>query len=205
MRRIEDRHRHNPKPPANLGKRHQYLQLRDDRHVENSQKRFQRLKVKGFRRLLDDDLELRPLNVLIGANGVGKTSILDAFSTLASSAQGNLSESIKDMAGLSTMITCDRASEIGFGISMSVPEHEPLDYLLNLRPQGHTHWIERETLIQKRAGHKNPFIHIDSKGSDIKYFAVGQNKLLRPTWEHNPLESSLSQVPKMFREPEEFR
>lgn len=33
----------------------------------------------------------------------------------------------------------------------------------------------------------------------------GQKKLVRPNWEHNPLESSLSQVPKMFKEPELFR
>jgi predicted ATPase len=29
--------------------------------------------------------------------------------------------------------------------------------------------------------------------------------MLRPNWEHNPLETSLSQVPKMFQEPENLR
>jgi len=43
---------------------------------------FGRLSVKGFRRLSDIDLSLRPLSVLIGANGTGKTSILDALSLL---------------------------------------------------------------------------------------------------------------------------
>ena len=34
------------------------------------------------------------------------------------------------------MMTYDRASEVGFGISMTVPGHEPLDYSLSLRAQG---------------------------------------------------------------------
>jgi predicted ATPase len=167
--------------------------------METSMKRFQNLTVRGFRRLAEVDLELRPLTVLIGANGVGKTSVLDALSILASSAQGNLNAAVSEMSGLSAMMTYDRASEVRFGISMTVPTYEPLDYSLSLRPQGVAYLIEWETLRQKQ------FLHIDSHGTDIKYFEVDQGKLVRPNWEHNALESSLSQVPKLFRAPEEFR
>jgi hypothetical protein len=38
------------------------------------------IKIGGFRRLKDLDLPIRPFMVLIGANGVGKTSFLDAYS-----------------------------------------------------------------------------------------------------------------------------
>src|ERR1017187_5227812 len=69
---------------------HWMLQLRDDGSVDNSPQRFLNLTVRGFRRLAEVDLELRPLTVLIGANGVGKSSLLDVLSILASSAQGNL-------------------------------------------------------------------------------------------------------------------
>jgi predicted ATPase len=136
---------------------------------------------------------------------VGKSSVLDALSILAGSAQGNLNAAVSEMSGLSAMMTYDRASEVGFGISMSVPSYEPLGYSLSLRPQGAAYLIDRETLQQRRLGHPLPFLHIDSRGTDIKYFEVDQNKLVRPNWEHNPLESSLSQVPKLFRAPEEFR
>ncbi len=37
---------------------------------------FERIRVQGFRRLQDLELKLRPLCVLIGANGSGKTSLL---------------------------------------------------------------------------------------------------------------------------------
>ena len=172
--------------------------------MENSLQRFLNLTVRGFRRLTDVDLELRPLTVLIGANGVGKSSLLDALSILASSAQGNLNAAVSEMSGLGAMMTYDHASEVGFGISMTVPSYEPLDYSLSLRPQGAAYLIDRETL-QHTAGKPYPFVHIDSRGTDIKYYEQNHDRLVRPNWEHNPLESSLSQVPKLFRAPEEFR
>ena len=43
---------------------------------------FERIHVQGFRRLRDVDLPLHPLNVVIGGNGSGKTSLLDVFSLL---------------------------------------------------------------------------------------------------------------------------
>ena len=51
---------------------------------------FERIHVHGFRRLHDVDLQLKHLNVVIGANGSGKTSLLDVFSLLAASASGRL-------------------------------------------------------------------------------------------------------------------
>jgi predicted ATPase len=180
-------------------------QLRDDGSVENSSQRFLNLTVRGFRRLAKVDLELRPLTVLIGANGVGKSSLLDALSILASSAQGNLNAVVSEMSGLAAMMTYDRTSEVGFGISMTVPSYETLEYFLSLRPQGSAYLIGPETLQQRRQGYPHPFVYIDSHGTDIKYFEVDQGRLVRPNWEHNPLESSLSQVPKLFRAPEEFR
>jgi len=35
---------------------------------------FTQITIEGYRRLFDLNLELRPLTVMIGANGVGKTS-----------------------------------------------------------------------------------------------------------------------------------
>jgi predicted ATPase len=88
---------------------------------------------------------------------------------------------------------------------MEVPNHEPLEYLLRLKPQGVAYVIADEALTQRRIYGMQPFKHIDSRGPDVSYFEVGQNRLMRPNWEHNPLETSLAQVPKMFKEPEDFR
>jgi predicted ATPase len=60
-------------------------------------------------------------------------------------------------------------------------------------------------LSQRRQGFSDPFFHIDSSDGDIRYYDTQDNRLVRPDWEHNSLETSLSQVPKMFRQPEELR
>ena len=63
-----------------------------------------------------------------------------------------------------------------------------------------------ESLTQARSKYpaNQPFKHITAKNSQIAYYDL-ERKLIRPTWEHNSLESALSQVPKMFQEPETFR
>jgi predicted ATPase len=167
--------------------------------------RFQDISIKGFRRLANVELELRPLAVLIGANGIGKTSILDVFSMLASSAHGSLNSAISELGGLAALMTYDHAEELELGISMEVQNYEPLRYLMRIRPQGPFYVIEEETLTQIRQAGRGPFKHIDSPGTNVRYYEVSQSRLIRPNWEHNPLETSLFQVPKMFQEPEDFR
>src|SRR6266571_16576 len=107
--------------------------------VHSSQSRFGNLSVHGFRKLCDVELPLRPLCVMIGANGAGKTSVLDVLSLLANSAQTRLSSSISELSGLANVLTYDRAAELGLGITMEVPGREPLEYSLSLRPQGIAH------------------------------------------------------------------
>lgn len=177
--------------------------------------RFQEISIKGFRRLADVQLELRPLSVLIGANGIGKTSVLDVFSLLASSAQGSLNVAISELSGLASLITYDRAEELEFGISMEVSEPKPLHYLIRIKPLGAAYVIDEEVLSQeKQAIRDGPFKHIDSRRADVRYYNAGHLRTgssglarspVRPTWEHSPYETSLSQVPKMFQEPEDFR
>src|SRR6202050_2708451 len=118
--------------------------------------RFGKLSIHGFRRLRDVQLELRPLSVMIGANGTGKTSVLDVLSLLASSAQGKLGSSISELSGLANVLTYDKAEELGLGITMEVPGHDRLEYSLWLRPRGIAHAIRKEMLSQKRKPYVDP-------------------------------------------------
>jgi predicted ATPase len=86
--------------------------------VDNAQPRFGQLTVQGFRRLRGVRLVLKPLSVMIGANGTGKTSVLDVLSRLASSAEGRLNSSLATLSGLSNGLTYDHADEVGLGIAM---------------------------------------------------------------------------------------
>jgi predicted ATPase len=180
--------------------------------------RFREISIKGFRRLADVQLELRPLTVLIGANGIGKTSLLDVLSLLASSAQGSLNGAMSELGGLNALLTCDRADELALGIAAEVekdaqiPSGVQIRYVLRIKAQGKGYAIAEEVLSE--ALPQGSFNHIDSRGENIKYRIAGSHlsaegptsfdHVVRPTWEHNPFETSLSQVPKMFW-PEDFR
>lgn len=167
--------------------------------------KINRIKISGFRRLLNVDLPVRPFMVLIGANGVGKTSFLDALSVLSASASGNLNSMLSQFGGIANLLTRGKSEDLSFLVDMTVPGHEPLEYELQLAPKGAGYSISRELLCQQRQGFNDPFRHIDSSDGDIKYYETEENRLVRPDWEHSPLETSLSQVPKMFRQPEELR
>jgi predicted ATPase len=168
--------------------------------------RLEKISVKGFRRLQNIELEMRNLIVMIGANGSGKTSFLDVLSVLAASASGNLHNILQLKGGLNEILTRGKARELEIAVSMKVPERQPLKYSLTLSPKGLSYEISEETLTQQSdISAPEPFKYIESYGLDIKYFSQEDRKLLRPNWDHNPLETSLSQVPKMYREPENLR
>lgn len=167
--------------------------------------KINRIRIGGFRRLMEVDLQVRPFMVLIGANGVGKTSLLDALSLLSASASGNLSSMLSQFGGVAGLLTRGKSDELSFLVDMSVPGHDPLEYTLQIAAKGTGHSISRETLSQQKKGFSEPFFHIDSRDGDIRYYETDKRRLVRPDWEHNPSETSLSQVPKMFRQPEELR
>jgi predicted ATPase len=78
---------------------------------------FSAIEIDGYRRLQDVNLKLGPLNVLIGGNGSGKTSLLEVFSLLAASAEGQLGPSISDLGGFQSIATIGRTRSIGLGVS----------------------------------------------------------------------------------------
>lgn len=170
-----------------------------------------RIKIEGFRRLHRVDLSMRPLMVVIGANGVGKSSLLDALSILSASAAGKLNQMLGQMGGLLDILSRNKAREVRFLASMEVPGYQPLEYDFQIEPRGPGYTISRETLTQAKTGSSVPFKHIDSSYADIRYYDITEKKLvrrnqpLRPEWVFDPFESSLSQVPKMFNQPEELR
>lgn len=172
-----------------------------------NQMHFEQIRVHCFRRLQSVDLPLKRLNVVIGANGCGKTSLLDVFSLLASSATGALGESIQTMGGISSNMTNLNSvdSEVmSFELHQSVLDAQPVIYQLDLKPRGVDFSFTREQLSQDR-GQTDPFLHITSRYENVKYYDPKQRNLVTPDWDYDGKHSALSQVPKMFDEPEAFR
>lgn len=167
--------------------------------------RLETVDIGGFRRLRSVKLEMRPLMVMIGANGVGKTSLLDAVSLLAASAGGALNRSLSELGGVNDVLTLGYDGDIKLATSLEVPGYNPLEYELRLQPRGQSFSISQETLTQLRKGYQDPFKHIQAEHGDVRYYDIEQDKLVKPSWEPDIRESALSQVPKMYRQPEELR
>lgn len=167
---------------------------------------FSELNIRNYRRLRDVRLELRPLNVIIGANGSGKTSVLEVMELLAASAKGKLQETLTAWGGLNSLLTCDADPELSFGLVRPWQNEVPLDYSLGLVSSGLGYEISKEALVQfQRGPEATPFKHLEGRGPNIRYFNPDRNLLEAPSWEHQPQESALSQVPKLFQSPENFR
>ena len=164
-----------------------------------------RIGIQGFRRLENVDLEMRPLMVLIGANGVGKTSLMDALSLLSASARGSLNTHLSDMGGVAAVVTRDRLGYMALSAEMDVPKYEPLQYNIQVAPRGQSYAIGEEALTQARAGYTVPFKYVDSQHGAVSYYDPAGRRLVQPDWIYDSLESALSQVPRMFPEPEDFR
>jgi len=169
---------------------------------------IERINISGFRKLLSIELPMKSFMVLIGGNGVGKTSFLDALSLLSASASGKLNSTLSQWGGAAGLITRDKSQEISLSVDMSVPGRDPLiyelNYELNVVPVNTGYSISKEVLTQDSC-FPEPFKHIDSAYSSIRYFDIETKKTSPINLEHNNSETPLAQVPKMFRELEELR
>jgi predicted ATPase len=174
---------------------------------------FSRLDVRGYRRLRNVQLPLTAFNVLIGANGVGKTSILEVMALLADSAIGKLDERISQAGGfsdifaggISSLFTQDISSNIAIELELEtqVASGKRSKYSLYLRPRGTGYTIYSEKLSQY-IDTKVIFTKIiESTSANVKYYSG--KKIIEPNWNYKSQETALSQVPKMYKEAEDFR
>jgi len=168
---------------------------------------FTQLEVRGYRRLRQVELQLAPLNVLIGANGVGKSSVLDAVDLLAASAEGSLENAISEAGGISSLLTLDgRTDSLRFSLQLPIGTDQPLKYELNISREGVGYGIRREQLTQRQdLMLPDPFKFIDSRAGHVLYHDPVEKNLVRPNWDYKATETALSQVPRMYQTPEKFR
>jgi len=166
--------------------------------------KIQEITIRGLRRLHDVKFQMRPLMVMVGANGVGKSTFLDGISLLAQSTRGNLSGSLNELGGISSLTTRGLSDSITLGANMAVAGYKPLMYTARIVAQGHGYVVAEESLYQQH-DQPEPFKHIEAKYDKVHYFDIENGGLTTPNWDFDTGETALSQVPKMFRQPEEFR
>jgi predicted ATPase len=166
---------------------------------------FSRLSVSGYRRLRIVNLPLRPLNVLIGANGVGKSSILDVFDLLSSSAEGSLDRTVADAGGIASLLTADgKTNAMNFELQIDQEGAAPLIYQFRLSSKGIGYSIAHEFLTQHRdVARPSDVKYIDAAVPHVRY--QNGRSVVEPDWDYNSQETALSQSPKSYRVAESLR
>ena len=166
---------------------------------------FRGLNVRGYKRLRKVTLDLAPFNVLIGPNGVGKSSILEVLDLLAASADSRLEHTISQGGGITSLITQDGSTDlIELGLEQPMKSGGASNYHLRLSPAGIGYKIDLEELSLVDGSSTNSYQLIDARSGYIHYFKK-PGKFIEPNWEYHSQETALSQVPKMYKAHEGFR
>lgn len=175
---------------------------------------FERIHICGYRRLADVDLQLRRLNVMIGANGCGKTSLLDVFGLLSASAMGNLNSRLRDIGGIGSNLsqisasTHEKASKMQFKLSRDVDGQGALNYSLSVKPFGKSYQINEEVLTQSSSSPELSTIdqtYLQSVNGKVKYLGGSIDSVGQPDGGFDFNESALSQVGSNIPQIERFR
>lgn len=158
------------------------------------------ISVKGFRSLADvQKLKLNGVNVLIGANGSGKSNFVEAFAFLRALRQGNLARYVAEAGGANQLLHFGAAhtSEVTFKVSfdneaskyevtLAATANDGLRPVVVLATQSSAlldQFDPEDVLVADRTDGGTRFRRLDGErlGSWLEHYSLGQ------LWEKNEL------------------
>lgn len=166
------------------------------------------LDVKGYRSLRDVTWRPGCLNVLIGANGSGKTNLLRALRLLIASAKGKLSEAVQREGGIDAIRHDQSAEKVSLVVKTEPvragrPADQALTYELVVVPIGRsTHRVGKELLASFRLVERGdtdiPLKFIERDTAHAVIFDPSQNRLVAPDGVVSDDESFLQLAASQF-------
>lgn len=137
------------------------------------------VRIQNLRPIQDLTLPLGGLQVLIGENGSGKSSLVEAFEVLRKAAlsQSFIHDSLRSHGGLENLL---RAGESELTLSLRVEsEGPPIDYSFSVAREGSATLISKERLDihQRPAG--EPFHLIQRDRARSMFFDSSEKKLVK--------------------------
>lgn len=164
------------------------------------------LDIKGFRSLKDVTWKPGDLNVLIGANGSGKSNLLRFLRVIATAARGGLAKAVQTSGGMGALAWNGVAPSISFTLKTNPldPLRDPEQYDLELVRLGMTsaYRVERELLAnfaRVRTGEKpQPFKHLERSVHRAVVFDEQEQALVAPPETVEEDETLLSVVAGPF-------
>lgn len=101
---------------------------------------IQRLQLRNFRSFKDVDIELRPLNIVVGANASGKTNLVQAFRFLRDLAQHGLENAVSLQGGVDYLTNLNsQEREFYVSVTYRFSKVEKAPSLAILMPTSATH------------------------------------------------------------------
>jgi len=160
--------------------------------------RIRHIQVRGYRVLENASVDLKGLNVLIGPNGVGKSTFLDAFVLLSQGAQGQLHHAVSSRGGISRMHSFGREAAVGFTLRTDkvtwphMPRQAEFRYSFDLAPVMNRYYrVSAEELVARRHGRRGETTVIGRRGdrADVSYPLPKGRRAI-----HNTLQPALDQL-----------
>ena len=144
-----------------------------------------------------EELELRPLNVLIGPNGSGKSNLIEAISLFKAAPQ-NLVEPIREGGGIGAWIWKGKAASQTARIEAIIENpkgNQDLRYALTFAQAGQRFELSDERIENEQAypDQENPYFYFGYRNGQpyLNQKGIGQRQLLRE--DVNPEQSILTQ------------
>jgi predicted ATPase len=91
---------------------------------------IRKIRIEGYKSIREMDLELRPLNILIGANGSGKSNFIAAFKFIRDVVEQRLQEHVAYAGGTNTLLHFGSKTTPNMGVEI---EFDELTYFVELR------------------------------------------------------------------------
>ena len=171
--------------------------------------RLAKLRVAGYRSLVDTVMPLRPLTVMIGPNGSGKTAVLEIVMLLRGAMQEKLSQSLEALGGLNAVLSrvAPPAEKLAIELELdteSVESSQPMRYAVELLPTTVGYSIRTELLDwgKDQNGRAPSYVHL----MDGRIYFREPRTVSEPrSSEIDRAELALAQVPRHYVEPEALR
>lgn len=173
--------------------------------------KFSKIKVCGYRSFVDVELPLRPLVVMIGPNGCGKTSLLDVLWLFHQAMQEDLTWAMEQQGGVNSIVS--RLGPLPSQLKVELFFHseefsgeEEMIYRVHLNTNLREHPIRLEQLErQLDPQNPTPYRYIDAYDENVRYAEPGSTGFVKPSWSYLKNELALAQIPRMYEDPERLR